>query len=244
MFIVTESKIYIFNFITFDNIDTIETTKNQNGLVGISTNPDHNVIAFPGDEKGEVKVKIYHEDDQEPEIKSFAAHESQIVCISLNNMGNLLATASDKGTLIRIFNVIDGTKMKELRRGSENAMIYSISFDNNSKYVCCTSDRSTIHIFSLGNTQEENNESGEVKNQVSFLSKITKLFNKNSQTYFDSEWSFAKFRIKETKCISSFGKDNNLIIITANGKYYQAQFDTKNGGDCIKKNEQILYFDN
>lgn len=239
---MTESKIYLFNFITFDNIDIIETTKNQNGLVAVSTHPEHNVVAFPGEEKGVVKVKIYHEDDEESEIKTFTAHESQIVCISLNNTGNLLATASDKGTLIRIFNVIDETKIKELRRGSENAMIYSISFDNSSKYVCCTSERSTIHIFSLGSTQGENTEDGEVKNQVSFLSKITKLFNKNSQTYFDSEWSFAKFKIKETKCIGSFGKDNNLIIITANGKYYQAQFDTKNGGDCIKKNEQILLF--
>ena len=62
---MTESKIYLFNFITFDNIDIIETTKNQNGLVAISTHPEHNVVAFPGEEKGVVKVKIYHEDDEE-----------------------------------------------------------------------------------------------------------------------------------------------------------------------------------
>ncbi len=67
----------------------------------------------------------------------------------MNYDGSMLATASDKGTLIRIFNVEKGTFLLEVRRGSERADIYSISFDPLSKFIACSSDRGTIHIFSL-----------------------------------------------------------------------------------------------
>jgi len=67
----------------------------------------------------------------------------------LNFSGSLLATASDKGTLIRIFSTESGQPLQELRRGAEKADIYSICFDIKSKWLACSSDRSTIHIFTV-----------------------------------------------------------------------------------------------
>jgi WD40 repeat protein len=67
----------------------------------------------------------------------------------LNYVGTLLATASDKGTLIRIFSIDTGNPLQELRRGAEKADIYSISFDFQSKWLACSSDKSTIHVFSV-----------------------------------------------------------------------------------------------
>lgn len=229
---MTENKIYLFNFISFESIDTIDTGKNEKGMISISTDPDKTIVAYLPEEQGHVQIKIYNE-DSEPEVKDIRAHSSNVFCISLNKKGNLLATASDNGTLIRIFNVIDGTRIKQVRRGTENAIIYSISFDINSKYIVVTSDRATVHLFSI-----ENSEEG--KNQTSFMSKFTKLFNKNSSTYFDSEWSFAKLKINETKCIASFVEENGFVVVTADGKYYRAKFDPVKGGDCTKIDEQYL----
>ena len=36
-----------------------------------------------------------------------------------------------------------------MRRGSEKAEIYSLSFDKNCNWMACSSDKGTIHIFSL-----------------------------------------------------------------------------------------------
>lgn len=84
-----------------------------------------------------------------------AAHESLIAFLALNNEGTLLATASDKGTLIRIYSTETGNFLSEFRRGTEKAEIYSICFNATSKFLACSSDRGTIHIFSLATVNEK-----------------------------------------------------------------------------------------
>ena len=145
--VVCEQKIYVFNFISFQNIDTIDTYENPKGIVAVSPDPKTTVLAYPDKTKGYVRVKSY----DKSVTALISAHESAIACIALNTNGSLLATASDKGTLIRIFNAEDGTFLQEVRRGAEKAEIYSISFNQNSLYLACSSDRGTIHIFSLDN---------------------------------------------------------------------------------------------
>ncbi len=39
-----------------------------------------------------------------------------------------------------------------MRRGSDKAEIYSISFDCNSNWLACSSDKGTIHIFAVNNS--------------------------------------------------------------------------------------------
>jgi WD40 repeat protein len=36
-----------------------------------------------------------------------------------------------------------------VRRGSDRAEIYSISFDKNANWIACSSDKGTIHIFTV-----------------------------------------------------------------------------------------------
>ena len=73
----------------------------------------------------------------------------------------------------------DGKLLIELRRGSKNAEINCIIFDEFNKYVACSSDTGSIHIFSIVNTMKNNfNENyyddemdDEPKNQKSFQEK-------------------------------------------------------------------------
>lgn len=82
-------------------------------------------------------------------INVVEAHRSPLACITLNNDGTLLATASDKGTIIRVFSVPDGQKLYQFRRGSMPSRIYSMSFNTMSTLLCVSSSTETIHLFKL-----------------------------------------------------------------------------------------------
>jgi WD40 repeat protein len=120
-------------------------------MISVSSDQKINIIAYPDKEIGSINV-LNTDTNISTTIK---AHDSNIAFISLNSEGTLVATASEKGTLIRIYRVDNGELLQELRRGKEKAEIYSISFDHNNLFLACSSDRGTIHIFSLYKVNEK-----------------------------------------------------------------------------------------
>mmetsp|Transcript_24732 Transcript_24732/g.28426 ORF Transcript_24732/g.28426 Transcript_24732/m.28426 type:complete len:83 (+) Transcript_24732:202-450(+) len=56
------------------------------------------------------------------------AHESEIGALGVNPEGTLIASASTKGTLIRILSVEGGEQLQEFRRGTWKAVIYNLIF--------------------------------------------------------------------------------------------------------------------
>ena len=81
------------------------------------------------------------------------AHKSPIAALTLNSTGTMLATASDKGTVVRVFSVPDAQKLWQFRRGSQSARIFSINFNLASSLLAVSSDSSTIHIYKLAARQ-------------------------------------------------------------------------------------------
>ena len=144
--VVLETQIYVFKLKTLEKIDVLETYENLKGLIAVSNKPDVFVIAYPIRSKGYVKIKMYDSPVNNPIIN---AHNSNLACLEINYNGTILATASEKGTIIRIIESCSGNILGEFRRGTENAEIFSICFDMNSKFLACSSDKGTIHIFSL-----------------------------------------------------------------------------------------------
>lgn len=71
----------------------------------------------------------------------------------------MLATASEKGTLIRIFETFNGTMVNELRRGAHAALIYCINFNHDSSLLCVSSDHGTIHIFAVDDPKKNRQSS-------------------------------------------------------------------------------------
>lgn len=86
------------------------------------------------------------------------AHKTPLACVSLNSTGSMLATASDKGTVIRVFSVPNGDKIAQFRRGTYPAKIYHISFNTMSTLLAASSDTETIHIFKLTKDGKENKD--------------------------------------------------------------------------------------
>jgi len=97
--VVLEKKVYVYNFSNLCLIDSIETTVNQLGLITISYDVDECVLACPDKDKGSVRLNIY-KDESLHSSSVIEAHNSQLSCMTLNYWGTLLATASEKGTII------------------------------------------------------------------------------------------------------------------------------------------------
>ena len=253
---IFQNKIYIFNINTLETIKILDTYINPEGIMGISNGDnDKLIIAYPFESQGSVILKdiISLNKIETTEIK-IKAHDSGIACISVNKDGTLLGTSSDKGTILRIFSTVDGTKLSEFRRGTTYVEMNNITFDLNNKFIGCTSNVGTIHFFSLSGIMKTLNEENEEKqndtqmseeepkNTKSLLGKIGGLFGVKS-SYFDTERYFAKFRVQEENSLLGFGLENTIIVITMDGKYYKAAYDPKKGGDCCQI-EMKNIFDN
>lgn len=102
--VVLENRTYIYNFDDLRLIDAIETCPNHKGLVALNPDPDNAVLATPDQQRGWVRVNVY----EKSKSLKIPAHQSTLSALCLNYAGTLLATASDKGTLIRIFSTDTG----------------------------------------------------------------------------------------------------------------------------------------
>ena len=240
-------KIYIINMNTLETMDILETLNNPNGILSISYKINDIYIAFPNSKcKGKVEINNYiisKNNFNKDQPKFIQAHESNIAYITLNNEGTLLATASDKGTLIRLFNILKTEKIIELRRGAKNAIINCLAFDINTEFIGCTSDSFTVHIFDI---HEINKflEQKEEKSQSNTNNNNKKEKVKNGKPVKINERSFAKYKVQDVKSFIGFCQKNNIIILTPDGKYQKITFDVKSGGNCKKIEENFIKIDN
>lgn len=219
--VVLEDKISIFTFTRNPvEVNRIQTTPNPRGLCVLCPNTNNSLLAFPGTEPGHVSMLDLAHMDRPP--VDILAHEATICCLALNLQGTRLATASEKGTLIRVYDTNKHDQLLELRRGAANAHIYCITFNQDSSYLSVSSDHGTVHIFASEDT---------TRNKQSKIAKAGSILPK----YFSSRWSFTKFNVPEgIPCICAFGSDKKSIIaVCADGSYHKYSFNAK--GECHRE---------
>jgi WD40 repeat protein len=142
-----------------------------------------------------------------PNFLLIVAHSSSIICLKLSKSGKLLATASEKGTLIRVWDVASCMLLNELRRGTDQATIYSLAFSNDESRMAVSSDKGTIHVFNLIPTETDTSSSVVSGNRVSVFSSFSSYLPK----YFSSEWSWASFSLPVGTL--HFLKSKNLHVL-------------------------------
>ena len=144
-------------------LSVFETSDNPSGLACL----DHKVLAFPGRSPGQVQLIELETGN----ISIIPAHSTPLRAMALSPDGKLLATASEsvmthtlclimdrllisiQGTLVRIFATGNCTKLAELRRGVDHAVIFSIAFSPSNTLLAVTSDKSTLHVFDIPHQQ-------------------------------------------------------------------------------------------
>lgn len=170
--VILVDQIYIYDISCMKLLHTIETSPNEHALCDLSSSDD-SILIYPApgpnvaspfsvndsNDSGnkspssngsqEVGTVVLFDALNIAPLNIIKAHKTDLASISLNSNGTLFATASTKGTIIRVFNTVTGNKVNEFRRGSYSALIHRLTFNLNSSLIVATSDTETVHIFKL-----------------------------------------------------------------------------------------------
>lgn len=169
--LICQNFVKFYQFKDVSLLRKVETCDNPNGLCALSTNEGTPIAIVPAEKPGYVNIVNYATGT----IKTMKCHDNQLYRISLNKDATKFATTSVHGTLVRVFDVPTQTKFRELRRGTDTCDVYGIHFSKNSKCLAVTSNRNTVHIFSLCK---------EYKNTSSTFKPLGVV-----SGFFNSEWS-------------------------------------------------------
>ncbi|KAF2634203.1 YVTN repeat-like/Quino protein amine dehydrogenase [Massarina eburnea CBS 473.64] len=123
-----------------------ETVNNPFGLCALG----EGVLVFPGRTPGQ--LKFFNLATKQVSITT--AHNAPLRALGVSQKGDMVATASEKGTLIRVWSYPSCTKLAELRRGVDDAAIFSLAFSPNGALLAVTSDKSTLHLFDIASASQ------------------------------------------------------------------------------------------
>lgn len=224
-------KIHVFAFpAPAQRLFSIETRENPLGLCEVTPflTAERQFLIFPGHKTGSVQLVdlANTETGMSCAPVTINAHQGELACLAVNQQGTLIATASSKGTLIRVWDTTRRNQLVELRRGSDPATLYCINFSMGSEYLCCSSDKGTVHIFALKDT--ELNKRSTWRGMGPFLG-----------DYVQSQWAFANFTVPpECACICAFQQTKNTVIaICLDGTFHKYVF--SNEGNCNRESFDV-----
>lgn len=237
-----EESLYIHNIRDMKVLHTIrDTPPNPHGLCALSVNNDNCYLAYPGSSQiGEVQI---FDCVNLRAVTMIPAHDNPLAAIAFNFLGTKLATASEKGTVIRVFSIPDGQKLFEFRRGVKRcASISSLAFSiPDSMFLSCSSNTETVHIFKLENSKEkppEENPSSSwmgyfnqaLKTSSQYLpSQVTEMF-KQGRDFAVARLPFSG--LKNVCAITNIQKRPCLVVGCQDGYLYVYSLDVNEGGEC------------
>ncbi|KAF1746454.1 hypothetical protein GCK72_022910 [Caenorhabditis remanei] len=246
-----EDSIHIYNINDMKMMHSIvDTPLNKLGVVDLTSNSGDAYIAFPGNTKtGSVHL---FDAINLVSVNTFVAHEGALACLQFNQKGDMIATASTKGTVIRVYSVPDGHLLFEFRRGvSRCVTIYSLCFSSDSKYLASSSNTETVHVFKLEKTEDVSKP--EVPNDMmETAAGWLSAFNKTVSAYLPyqfmqvselmtTERSFATAKLpcvteSNRVALVSHKSHQYLMVATNDGYVYAYQMNPEGGElDLVKQ---------
>ncbi|KAL6911987.1 hypothetical protein ACP4OV_000792 [Aristida adscensionis] len=148
--VVLQDKTFIYDLNSTTILEEIETVPNTKGLCAFAPNSEGCYLALPAStSKG--SALVYKA--SEPElICQIDAHQSPLAAMVFSSNGMYLATASEKGTMVRVHLVAPAAKSHSFRRGTYPSTIYSLSFGPSvdlPDVLVATSSSGSLHMFFL-----------------------------------------------------------------------------------------------
>ncbi|KIM78177.1 hypothetical protein PILCRDRAFT_75801 [Piloderma croceum F 1598] len=277
--IVLETEIYIYDISNMRLLHVIETTPNPEAICALSPSADNSYLAYPSpvpspttplaNQTASAPPSASSAQQQSGDVLLFStrsltvsnviqAHKAPISFLSINSTGTLLATASEKGTVIRVWSIPGAEKLYQFRRGTREARIYSMNFNVVSTLLAVSSAHDTVHIFKLGPQKAASGVQGLDGGYEAFIDEKKKggsvslrrkslqmgkslthsvggyLPNTLTEMWEPSrDFAFLRLPTSGTRCIVALsGTLPQVMVISSEGYFYSYNIDLENGGEC------------
>jgi len=219
--ICTIRETFLYSFKDMTVLFKTETVPNVNGVIDLCSEPNLTFV-YLSDTPGQIVVGHLNTEAR----TVISAHSNSISGVCLNKEGTLVATVSERGTLVRIWNTQSGEMVKELRRGLDTAEITSMCFNKDSTQLLICSSKGTMHIFYLSQTNR--------KSSLSYFESIL-------PTYFSSEWSSISIQVEpKSICHFSYSEDNLVYVIDHNASIFKKyQINTQDNTCLLLSNDEF-----
>ncbi|CAH1116420.1 unnamed protein product [Phaedon cochleariae] len=230
-----EESLYIHNIRDMKVLHTIrDTPPNPQGLCALSINSDNCYLAYPGSSTiGEVQIF----DAINLHAKTMIhAHDSPLAALGFSPNGTRIATASEKGTVIRVFSVTDASKLYEYRRGVKRCVAIScLAFSLCGQFLGCSSNTETVHVFKLEEPKDSPRRSVEESGWMGYLttylpSQVTDVF---TQGRAFATAHLKMYGVKNVISIATIQQELRLLVATEDGVLYVYNIDKNEGGDLM-----------
>ncbi|GAX73703.1 hypothetical protein CEUSTIGMA_g1155.t1 [Chlamydomonas eustigma] len=151
--VVLESKAFVYNVANLNLLRTLELPPGSGRFASaLSACDQPNLLALPATaDTGTLRVYDLMFDGGNV-LCEVSAHTSPLESLAWNHDGTLLASASNKGTVIRVHRMPHAIKMFTLRRGTRHALIHSLTFSPagiEPPLLAASSSHGTVHLFRL-----------------------------------------------------------------------------------------------
>lgn len=224
LFVVTDLKIYLFNFEDLSLIYSFEIFFTQKELISFNINKNI-VIVYTNKNKKSIYIKNINpkskinDIDAQKDIEIKNNEKLNYNYIQLNKKGSILAAACD-GKVI-LYKISNKENIKTIENNDlKDDNINCICFNDNDKFLAVSNVKGNIYIFEIS-TQDEN---------------ILNIF-----SYFTSTEKFAYYNIKSEEFILRFDKEGYIMIMTSKGEYFKISFNKAKGGKCKQiENKKIF----
>ncbi|EDR01283.1 uncharacterized protein LACBIDRAFT_254718 [Laccaria bicolor S238N-H82] len=276
--IVLETEIYIYDISNMRLLHVIETTPNPEAICALSPSADSSYLAYPSPVPSPTTplataTSVPPPASTSPQNQSgdvllfstrsltvanvIQAHKAPISFLSINSTGSILATSSEKGTVIRVWSIPGAEKLYQFRRGTREARIYSINFNVVSTLLAVSSAHDTVHIFKLGSQKSREGVQDLDSGYEGFIEKkkgssvslrkrsmhLTKSLTHSVGGYLPNTltemWEpsrdFAFLRLPTSgarSIVALSGTMPHVMVISSEGYFYLYSIDLENGGEC------------
>ncbi|KAJ7746646.1 WD40 repeat-like protein [Mycena metata] len=177
--IVLETEIYVYDISNMRLLHVVETVPNPEAICALSPSADAPYLAYPaplpspglglsassaanstGSAAASSNATASSSTSPAGDLLLFStralapanvvrAHRSPLAIVQMSSDGGVLATASVKGTVIRLFALPSLDKLHQFRRGATQTRIYSLAFNQAGTLLAAGSERGTVHLWKI-----------------------------------------------------------------------------------------------